>query len=135
MIGKKNQIKSFSLLELLIVMGIVVTLASISLPYFSSNLEEAKYSTARENLRVMRKALDDFKGDHGRFPKWANGDFFDDEKSELVKGKGGNSKFTYMRFIPKDPFSGKNNTWIAVRETVGTEELVSDVKHYNPKIK
>lgn len=108
MIGSMKRF-AFSFIELLIVLGIVAALTAIALPFFSGQVEEAKYATARENHRILNKALDDFKGDHGRYPRAST---FFTEKNELLRGREGlSTSFSYLREIPKDPFTGSSGTW------------------------
>lgn len=88
----------FTLIELMIVMTIVAILAAIAVPHYQRNLIQARESVLRENLYQMRKAIDGFFADQGRYPG---------SLEELVEKR-------YLRGIPKDPFTGSAETWYTI---------------------
>lgn len=106
MIGKKNS--GFTLVELLVVLLVVSILAGIVAPVVVKTLDSAKESALKENLYVMRKSLDDFYADNGRYP----------ESLEELVAKG------YLRFVPEDALTEQNDTWEIIRDDEGG---VSDV--------
>jgi len=96
----KEAWRGFTLIELLLVLTLVALLASLVTPVVTGSISRAKESTLREDLYVLRKAIDDFHGDHGRYPT---------ELAQLVEKR-------YVRKIPSDPFTGKPDTWVLVRK-------------------
>ncbi|MBI3038278.1 prepilin-type N-terminal cleavage/methylation domain-containing protein [bacterium] len=64
-IGKNH---GFTLLEILIVVGILVTLAALAIPYYQDYLSESKNSTMRTNLHTLRKTLMEYHADLGTYP-------------------------------------------------------------------
>lgn len=88
----------FTLIELMIVMTIVAILAAIAVPNYQRYLIRAREAVLQENLYGIRSAIDQFYADQGKYP---------DAFADLVDKK-------YMREIPRDPFTGKNDTWLAV---------------------
>lgn len=94
----------FTLLELLVVLFIVALLASIAAPAITSGVQRSKEATLREDLRVMRKSIDDFYGDTGTYPT---------DLEALVERQ-------YLRSVPVDPITGSRTTW-----TVELEESES----------
>jgi len=77
----------FTIMELLVVLLLIALLASIVTPVVTKSIVRAKESTLKENLFVMRKAIDDYYADNARYPEQIN---------ELVEQR-------YLRFIPVDP--------------------------------
>lgn len=60
--------RGFSLAELLIVVAIIGILAAIVIPEFQSHSQQAKEAAAKENLRVLREAIERYKINYGIAP-------------------------------------------------------------------
>ncbi len=103
--------KGFTLIELLVVMAIIATLLSIVAPRYFSSLDKAKEAVLRQDLGIMRNAIDQFYSDFGKYPL---------DLEELVDKR-------YLRSIPVDPFTESKETWIAVPPKNLTEAGVYDV--------
>lgn len=88
----------FTLIELLIVVSIIGILAAIAVPNYQWSLIKAREAVLREDLYNLRSVIDQFNADQGKYP---------DSLAELTEKK-------YLRDIPKDPFTGKNDTWATV---------------------
>lgn len=59
----------FTLVELLIVVIILATLAVVVMPSFGSSSEDAKVSTLKADLALIRRALERYQVEHdGRYP-------------------------------------------------------------------
>lgn len=58
----------FSLLELLLVVGIIAALVGLALPYYNDYVGESKNAVMRSNLHVLKRALMDYKADKGYYP-------------------------------------------------------------------
>ena len=96
--------RGFTLLELLFVLLIVALLAGIAGPVLVSSIGNARESTLKEDLFVLRKALDAYYADNGKYPN---------ELSDLVEKR-------YVRRIPPDPLTERSDTWVAVRAASDT---------------
>lgn len=103
--------KGFTLIELLVVMAIVATLLSLVAPRYFSSLDKAKETVLRQDLSIMRQAIDQFYSDAGKYPI---------DLLELVDKR-------YLRAIPIDPLTESNQTWIEVPSPNMTEAGVYDV--------
>lgn len=103
-IGKGQ--KGFSLLELMIAMFIVIILLSVALPTYQRSVQYAKETVLKENLWQMRKAIDQYASDKGKFPP---------SLESLVEGK-------YLREMPVDPILERAE-WQAV---MGEDPLSAD---------
>ena len=107
--------RGFSLLELMIAMFILVILLSVALPTYQRSVQHAKEVVLKENLWQMRKAIDQYASDKGKYPQSLN---------DLVEGK-------YLREMPVDPIIEKAE-W---KEVMGEDpmdpdagEVLKDVK-------
>ena len=102
----KNR-QGFTLIELMIVLSIIGILASIAVPSYITGLIKARETVLREDLYNLRSSIDQFNADQGKYP---------DSLQELIDKK-------YLRDLPKDPITGKNDTWIVEppEQTEGTE--------------
>jgi len=64
---------AFTLVELLLVLVILGTLAAIVLPKFSGTTERARQTQAQTQISTFGTALDAYEVDAGRYPSGANG--------------------------------------------------------------
>lgn len=101
----------FTLIELLVVMAIIATLLSIVAPRYFNSLEKAKEAVLRQDLGIMRNAIDQFYSDSGKYPI---------DLMELVDKR-------YLRRIPIDPLTESDQTWIEVPPDNEEETGVYDV--------
>ena len=89
----------FTVMELMVVMVLLALMAGIVTPLVSRSIHRARESTLRENLFVIRKALDDFYADAGQYPL---------ALGILVKK-------SYIRSLPVDPITERKDSWSLVR--------------------
>jgi prepilin-type N-terminal cleavage/methylation domain-containing protein len=120
--------KAFTLIEILIVVAILGILAAIVLPTFKGHMTEAKESAAKDNLRILRNAIELYAAQHnGVPPGYAANDpsntpvyvFF---IGQLVLREH------YLSELPENPFNGKCITkMIANNEDFPTAPVMTDV--------
>ncbi|MDD5135027.1 MAG: type II secretion system protein [Phycisphaerae bacterium] len=58
----------FSLAEILIVVAVLGILAAVVVPLYQENSQKAKESAAKENLRVLRNAIELYAAQHNGIP-------------------------------------------------------------------
>jgi general secretion pathway protein G len=105
---KRNSCGGFTLIELMIVVSIIGILASIAVPNYQRSVIRAREAVLSDILYTFRKAIDEYYADKGKYP---------DALNDLVD-KG------YMRGMPTDPFTKKNDTWVTVAPPVVASEAV-----------
>ncbi len=101
----------FTLIELLVVMSIIAVLASLAAPRYFGSLDKSRNVMLKENLALMRDALDKYYGDNDKYP---------DTLDDLVSHK-------YLRNIPRDPLTESTTTWIVVAPQDADKGGVYDV--------
>ena len=87
--------RGFTLVELMVVMLIIGILASIAVPSYISSIKSAREAVLREDLHVMREAIDSYTMDKDKAP---------DSLDDLVQAG-------YLKSIPKDPMTQSSTTW------------------------
>ncbi len=110
-IGKSSGVHAgngFTLVELLLVLFLVALLASLVTPVATRSVDQAKESALKADLQVLRKAIDDYYANTGRYPQ---------SLSVLVDKR-------YIRSVPVDPLTERATSWIETRDAGGG---ISDV--------
>ena len=85
----------FTLMEIMIVMALIVTLAGVGLSLYGNSVTRAKEATLKEDLFRMRDAIDQYYADKNKYPG---------SLEDLVSEK-------YLRAVPVDPFTQKTDSW------------------------
>ncbi len=88
----------FTIIELMVVMTIIVTLATLGLVQYRYSVIRAREAVLREDLFRMRDAIDQFYADKNQYP----------ETLDALVSEG------YLRQLPVDPFTSSAATWVAV---------------------
>ncbi len=101
--------RGFTLIELMVVMVIIALLISIAAPRYFAHIDRSKEAVLKQDLQVMRDAIDKYHGDKGQYPA---------SLEDLVSAR-------YMRGIPVDPITEKTDTWVIVPPT--DREVKGDV--------
>jgi general secretion pathway protein G len=97
--------RAFTLIELLLVLVILATLAAIVTPMFAKRSQQAKITAARTQLSYFEVALDAFEIDVGRYPTNVEG------LRALVEKPASNAEGWQQPYlksdVPKDPWGGE----------------------------
>jgi general secretion pathway protein G len=107
----------FTLMEIMIVMALIATLAGVGLSMYGNSVTRAKEATLKEDLFRMRDAIDQYYADKNKYPPTLDA---------LVTDK-------YLRAVPRDPFTSSVDTWQTTMSelapsAVATEPGIYDVK-------
>jgi general secretion pathway protein G len=98
----------FTLIEMVIVFALIGILVGLGLPQYKYSLVKARETVLRENLTVLRKLIDQYYQDKGKYPA---------SLQALVQDG-------YLRTMPMDPVTKSTETWVEVRETPSPDEYV-----------
>jgi general secretion pathway protein G len=104
--------RGFTLIELIVALAIIALLLSVVTPRYFGSISRAEEAVLRQDLYLMRDALDKFFADRGRYPGTLQ---------ELVDER-------YLRAIPEDPITRSNTTWVTVPPSDPQLGEVFDVK-------
>ena len=90
----------FTLVEMLLVLLILATLAAIVVPKFTGRTEQARITAAQTQISSFETVLDAFEVDNGYYPKG------DDGLRDLVEAPRDATKWhgPYVNEIPLDPW-------------------------------
>jgi general secretion pathway protein G len=97
--------QGFTLLELIIVITIMMVLTTLVVPIYQGMMKQAKETALKDTLFKLRDSIDKYTLDKEEAPPTLE---------DLVTAR-------YLREIPIDPITGKNDTWEVEME----EEAVS----------
>ncbi len=98
----------FTLMEMVIVLAIIGVLAAIIAPSVISALTRAREAALMQDLKIMRKLIDDYYSDKDTYPP----------SLKALTDQG------YLRAIPGDPLNGNKAEWKMVPAKEGG---ISDV--------
>jgi general secretion pathway protein G len=106
----------FTLVELMIVMLIIGVLAAVAVPTFIQSIRNAREAALKEDLHVMRDAIDSYTMDKNKAPQ---------SLDDLVQSG-------YLKKIPEDPMTHSSDTWVTASDDTysdldQTEAGINDV--------
>ena len=103
--------RGFTLMELIVATGILVILTSLAIPMAKIGIKRERERELRYDLWEMRDAIDRYKSDseRGAFQIKVGSEGYPPDLDTLVNGVDvGGKKVRYLRHIPIDPMTGKN---------------------------
>jgi general secretion pathway protein G len=103
----------FTLVELMVVMLIISVLAAIAIPAFIASLKSAREAVLKEDLHVMRQAIDSYTMDKQKGPQALD---------DLVQAG-------YLKEVPTDPMTHSSTTWVTA-----TSDVLESVDQTDPGI-
>jgi len=106
----------FTMIELLVTLAILGFLVALAAPRYFGNLDRARENVLREDLYVLRDAIDKFYSDRSRYP---------DALDDLVRER-------YLRKIPVDPLTQSAHSWVTLPPSDPSLGAVADVRSGAP---
>jgi general secretion pathway protein G len=103
----------FTLLELMIVMLIIAILAAVAIPAYLSSIKAAKEAVLKEDLHVMRGAIDAYTADKEKAPQ---------SLDDLVQSG-------YLKKLPVDPMTHDSSTWVT-----STDDTLENIDQTEPGV-
>ena len=92
----RRQDAGFTLMELMIVMAIIGVLMLVAIPSYRAAIKQAREAVLKEDLQVMRAAIDSYTMDKQKAPQ---------SLDDLITDG-------YLRKVPVDPFTQSKDTWV-----------------------
>ncbi|HKO11294.1 MAG TPA: prepilin-type N-terminal cleavage/methylation domain-containing protein [Acidobacteriaceae bacterium] len=111
--GARNGESGFTLVELMIVMAIIAVLAMVAIPRFTAAIQNAREAALKEDLHVLRDAIDSYTMDKNKAPQ---------SLDDLVQAG-------YLKKIPVDPMTHSSETWQTT-----TDSTYQDVDQSEPGV-
>lgn len=108
--------RGFTMIELLVTLAIIAMLVTLAVPRYFANVDRTKEDVLREDLFILRDAIDKFYADKNRYPN---------ELKDLVTEK-------YLRGIPVDPFTQSAVSWVIVPSDDPSIGVVTNVHSAAP---
>jgi len=93
---KKSTESGFTLIELMVVMLIIGVLMLIAVPSYTGMIKAARESVLKEDLHVIRNAIDSYTMDKQKAPQ---------SLQDLVEAG-------YLKVIPVDPMTRSAESWV-----------------------
>lgn len=109
----RRQDAGFTLVELLIVMLIIGILATLAIPRFEGAIKQAREAVLKEDLHVMRTAIDSYTADKQKAPQ---------SLDDLIQDG-------YLKAVPEDPMTHSKDSWVTE-----TSDALSSVDQTEPGI-
>ncbi len=102
--SRRHGQSGFTLIELMIVMMIISILVAIAVPNYVAAQRAAREAVLKEDLHVMREAIDSYTQDKAKAPQ---------SLDDLVQAG-------YLKSMPEDPITRRTDTWVPVQEEAMT---------------
>jgi general secretion pathway protein G len=106
----------FTLIELLVVMSIIALLLALAVPRYFHSVTKAREAVLKENLALIRDALDKHYADTETYPATI----------EALVAK------RYLRKLPEDPVTESASSWVLIAPDRPEKGGVADVQSGAP---
>lgn len=111
----RRKCRGFTLIELLVVLAVLAILASLVAPNYLDRVGQAREAVLKHDLAGLRTAIDQHYRDKARYP---------DSLDDLVTAR-------YIREVPLDPVTGRNDSWTVIAPTAGSSGVAPTGKVFD----
>lgn len=105
----KKRTRGFTLMELLITMGIIVLLMGVGVVSYTQTNKKARDSKRKADIESIRSALELYRTDQGQYPTLTvdpgRGNCIDPSQTSIISGA-----VTYIATLPTDPTDNGTNS-------------------------
>ncbi len=113
----RRRSSGFTLIELLVVVAIIGIVVTVASGQYQRSIRKAQEAVLREDLYIMRTAINQYFADKGKYPA---------DLRALVDD-------SYLRAIPADPITRSSDSWVtefaqADEKDISQEPGIADVK-------
>lgn len=112
---KKSRRKNFTLIEVVIVIVILVTLASIATPLYLNHVSKSNIAAAKSQIKNFAGAIQQYRLDNSKYPE---------ELKDLIENPGLDSwkkPYLSVKEIPKDPWGNEYQYNAPAQEAEGRD--------------
>ncbi len=107
-VSASRRAKGFTLIEIMVVIGIIAALAALVVPNVIQNKDEALVVTAKANIDAIETALDLYRLKHNNYPST------DEGLEALVEGR-------FLKKMPTDPWNKKPYLYVSPGDSTDYE--------------
>lgn len=97
-----GECRGFTLIEMMIVVSMILILLAVAIPAYNQSILRARESVLRQDLFTLRSVISQYTLDKQRAPQ---------SLEDLVQAG-------YIKHVPNDPFTNRNDTWQVEQEDV-----------------
>lgn len=120
----------FTLIELIVTIGILAVLAVLALATLNplQQFRKARDGERKSDLAQMQRVLEQYYQDHGSYPKSSVSNTITDFNGNSVVWGGSSGWAPYMNLVPKDPDSSRTYVYYAAGTTPQSYKLFSSLE-------